>query len=92
MAERGDLAGGVGDPVQDLVVEGQQDPVGGEVHVGLEVAVAQLDGVLEGRQGVLQPLDLGVVGPAAVGEGDDPATAPGGTGGAHVEVGMARHR
>ena len=52
----------VGDPVQDAVVERQQHPVGGDVDVGLEVVVAQRDGMLERRQGVLQALDLGVVG------------------------------
>jgi hypothetical protein len=69
-------------------VEGQQHPVTGDVHVGLEVGVAQLDGVLEGRQGVLQALDLGVVGTAAVREGQHQP----GTGRGQVEVGMARHR
>ena len=58
----------VGDPVEDVVVEGQQHAVAGEVHVGLEVAVAELHGVLERVQGVLQAREVGVVRAAAVRE------------------------
>jgi glycerophosphoryl diester phosphodiesterase len=76
----------VGDPVQDRVVEGQEDAVPRRVHVGLEVAVAQLDRVPERRERVLQPLDLGVVRAPAVRERDHArARAP-------VQVGMARRR
>ena len=64
-----DAAGAVGHPVQDGVVEGQQHPVAGDVDVGLEVGVAQLDRVGERRERVLEALDLRVVGAAAVGEG-----------------------
>ena len=67
----GDVAGAVGDPVQHVVVEGEQDTVAGDVDVGLEVGVAETHGVTEGRHRVLQALDLGVVGTAAVGEGQD---------------------
>ena len=45
----------VGDPVEDGVVEGEQDAVAGGVHVGLEVAVAELDRVLEGEQVFSRP-------------------------------------
>ena len=58
----------VGDPVQDAVVERQQHPVGGDVDVGLQVVVAERDRVLESGEGVLQALDLGVVGTAPVRE------------------------
>ncbi len=61
-----DQAGAVGDPVQALVVEGAQDTVGGDVHVGLHVAVAERHRALEGGHGVLRP----VAGAPAVGEGD----------------------
>ena len=63
-----DLARTVGHPVEGLVVEGEQDTVGGGADVGLEVAVAQADGVLEGREGVLRTL----AGPTTVGERDRP--------------------
>ena len=66
---RSAIAPRVGDPVEHGVVEGEQHAVAGDVDVGLEVAVAEGDRVLERRQGVLEPLDLGVVGAAAVGEG-----------------------
>ena len=64
-----DGAAPVADPVEDQVVERQQRAVAGDVDVGLEVAVAQRRGVPEGRHRVLQALELGVVGAAAVGEG-----------------------
>ena len=61
---------GVGDPVEHRVVEGQQHAVAGGVHVGLEVAVAERDGVPEGVQRVLGAGDLGVQRTAAVGHRD----------------------
>ncbi len=54
----------IGDPVEAIVVERAQHTVGGDVHIGLEVAVAERDGRLEGRHRVLGP----VPGPAPVGE------------------------
>src|SRR5690606_3603429 len=48
------------------VVEGDQDPVGGEVYVGLQVAVPEVDGVLERGQRVLRGLRRAT----AVSEGD----------------------
>ena len=60
--------GCVGDPVQRLVVEGQQDTVGGGVDVGLQVGVAEADGVLKGPPGVLRVMAR----PAAVREGQRP--------------------
>lgn len=50
---------------QVVVVEGEQHAVACGVHIGLEIDVAEVDGSLEGWQGVLR----GVAGPAAVGEG-----------------------
>ena len=47
-------------------MERDQHPVGGDLHVGLDVAVAETDGVLERRHRVLR----GVARPAAVGERD----------------------
>ena len=61
---------GVGDPVERLVVEGEQHAVTGGVDVGLEVAVAERDGVPEGVQRVLDAGDLRVQGAAAVGHRD----------------------
>jgi hypothetical protein len=49
-------------------VEGQHDSVGRRVDIGLEVAVAEADGRLEGRQRVLGLLG----GTAAMGERDGP--------------------
>ena len=46
-----DAAGAGGDPVEDVVVEGQQHAVAGGVDVGLEVAVAERHRVLERRAG-----------------------------------------
>ena len=43
----------VGDAVEDVVVEGEQHAVGGDVHVGLDVAVAEPNCVLERRHRVL---------------------------------------
>ncbi len=63
-----DGAGARGDPVQDVVVEGQQHAVAGEVDVGLEVGVAERHGVLERGEGVLQADQVGVVRAAAVRE------------------------
>ena len=59
-------AGAVGDPIESVVVEGDQHAVGGDVDVGLEVAVAEVDGVLECGERVLGC----VARPAAVGERD----------------------
>ena len=42
--QRPNRTGPVGHPVQPVVVEHDQDVVGGHLHVGLEVAVAELDG------------------------------------------------
>ena len=57
------------DPVERVVVEGQQDAVTGGVHVGLQVAVAEPDRVLEGGEGVLEAGDVRVGGSAAMGSG-----------------------
>ena len=46
-----DRPGPVGHPVQHAVVERHQHPVGGGVHVGLQVAVAEVDRLLEGDAG-----------------------------------------
>jgi hypothetical protein len=68
----GDGAHPVGHPVEHAVVERQQRAVLRDVDVGLEVGVAELHRVPERGQGVLEPLDLGVVGATPVGEGQDP--------------------
>jgi hypothetical protein len=65
-------AGAVGEPVQPGVVEGQQRAVGGHVHVGLEVAVAQVEGVPEGVQRVLRAQQVGVQGATAVRHREQP--------------------
>ena len=65
-----DPAGARRDPVQGGVVEGEQHPVPGGVHVGLEVPVAEVDRVLERGEGVLQSLEVGVERAAAVREGE----------------------
>ena len=57
----------VGHPVQGQVVERDQLPVGGGVHVGFQVAEALVVGPAEGRHGVLQAGQI-VDMPAAVGE------------------------
>ena len=62
----GDVALVVGDPIEDVVVEREQHAVGGHVHVGLDVAVAEADRALERRHRVLGPLARA----AAVGERD----------------------
>ena len=46
----------VGDPIEHVVVEGEQHAVGGDVDVGLDVAVAERDRVLERRHRVLGDL------------------------------------
>ena len=51
-------------------MEREQDTVGGHVNVGLEVGVAELEGVAEAVGGVLEAGDVGVGGPAAMGEGE----------------------
>jgi hypothetical protein len=64
--ELGEQTGTVGDPVERRIVEGEEHAVAGRVHVGLEVAVTQRDGVPEGVQGVLGAGDLRVQGATAV--------------------------
>jgi hypothetical protein len=66
VGEPGDGAGAVGDAVEGAVVEGDDDPVGGGVGVGLQIAVAEVDGALERRHRVLRAPGRA----AAVGEGD----------------------
>src|SRR5207302_10552370 len=61
-----DGAAAIGDPVEVVVVEGEDDAVAAEVQVGLQVAVADGDRRGEGRHGVLGEL----AGTAAVGERD----------------------
>jgi hypothetical protein len=51
----GDRAAAIRDAVQPVVVERDHDAVAGRVQVGLQVPVAEVDGVLEGVQGVLVP-------------------------------------
>ena len=70
--QRPELTGPVGHPVQPVVVEGHQDVVGGHLHVGLKVAVAQLDGPCERGHRVL-PIERS----AAVGDRQRPRRAPG---------------
>src|SRR4029450_6928742 len=48
-----DGAGAVGQAVEGVVVEGDEDAVGGGVRIGLQVAVAERDGGLERLHGVL---------------------------------------
>jgi hypothetical protein len=62
----GDHAGAVGDAVEDVVVERDHDAVAGRVQVGLQVAVAEADRVLEGVQRVLVADQVRVLGAAAV--------------------------
>ena len=64
----------VGDPVQDVVVEGEQHLVARGVHVGLQVGVAQPHRVLERHQGVLQPTRSGCSAPPRCANA---STAPG---------------
>jgi hypothetical protein len=68
VGEGSDLPGQVGDPVQGPVVKGEHDAVRRRVHVGLDVAVAHVDSLLERPQGVLDATG----GTAAMGEGDRP--------------------
>ena len=67
----GDRALPVGDPVQHPIVEGQQHAVGGGVHVGLQISVAEADGLGERVQGVLAVQVGRIGGTATVGEGDE---------------------
>ena len=69
VAELGDRAAQVGDPVEHGVVEGEQHTVAGGVDVRLEVAITQGDRVPERRHGVLEARDVGVMGAAAVRKG-----------------------
>ena len=71
----------VADPVEDGVVERDQLPVPRDVDVGLEVGVAQADGVAECGHGVLEPQVGCVERPAPVGQGH---RSP-------LEVGPRRH-
>lgn len=65
----GDLPLPVGDPVQTAVVEGDDHTVAGDVNIGLDVGVAEIDGMPKGPFGV-----LGVhLGAPAVGECDGAA-------------------
>ena len=64
--EVGETSSAVGHPVEDVVVECHDDPVGGQVDVGLEVAVTEVGGVLKGGERVLGNL----LGSTAVGEGE----------------------
>jgi hypothetical protein len=66
--QRPNLTGPVGHPVQPVVVEDDQDVGGGHVNVGLEVAVAQLDGPCERGHRVLPPIER----PATVGDRQRP--------------------
>jgi len=50
------------------VVEGDELPVAGRARVGLQVGVAELDGILEGAPGILRLVPR----PTAVGEGERP--------------------
>ena len=69
----------VGHPVQRRVVEGDELAVRGGVHIGLDVAVAELDRAPERGRGVLQAVRR----PAPVGEGERAGM---------VEVGVAYAR
>ena len=48
-----DRAGRVGHSIEPIVVKRHEHAIRGEVHVGLDVAIAQSHGVLEGGHGVL---------------------------------------
>ena len=63
-----DRAGPVGDALEQGVVEGDEHTVARQVHVRLEVGVAERDGVGEGRRRVLEPDQVGVGRATAVGE------------------------
>ena len=45
----------VGCPFQRLVMKHDHDTVTCHPHIGLDVAIAQLNSALEGRRGVLRP-------------------------------------
>ena len=62
----GEHAGAIGDPVQFVVVERDQHAVGGQVHIGLEIAEAHLGRGAERCDGVLRR----GLGAAAVGDGE----------------------
>ena len=64
----GDRASPIGDPVQPVVVKGDQYAVASDVGVRFEVAVPECHGDLERHKRVLGCL----AGPAAVGERDRP--------------------
>ncbi len=61
-----DHAIAVGDPVESVVVEGEDLPVSREVCIGLDVSIAEGDGPGERGHGVLGPFP----GAATVGEGN----------------------
>jgi hypothetical protein len=64
----GDATVQPGEAVEQMVVERHQHAVGGDVDVGLDVAIPQGDGMGEGPDGVLRPLP----GASSVGEGQGP--------------------
>jgi hypothetical protein len=66
--EVGDPTRPVGETVEGVVVEGDHGTIGCEVDVGLQVPVAQPDGMSEGGKGILGPGP----GTTPVGEGKDP--------------------
>jgi hypothetical protein len=50
----------VGDPVEGVVVEGEQHPVGGGMDVSLQVAKAEVDSASERGEAVLQAVGASV--------------------------------
>jgi hypothetical protein len=52
----GDRARAVRDTVQTCIMERHQDTVASQVHIGLEIAIAERDGGRERRQRVLRGL------------------------------------
>lgn len=69
----------IGDPIEAIVMEGQHLTIGGEMRIGLDIAIPQSHRPGEGRHGVLGP----VSGAAAVGEGDGTAVVEEGMGAGH---------
>ena len=59
-------SGLVGDSIKVIVVEGDDDPIGGHVSVRLDVDVPQLDSVREGLKRVFWPIACS----ASMGKGD----------------------
>ena len=64
IAQIGNRASVVGDPIEHPIMEGQQHSVARGVHVGLQVAVAEGDRLLERVQAVLA-IEIGLVGCSA---------------------------